>query len=522
MSENKLLNDLQMIQNVMTSRASLLRQMTSERRDYNKELDYPDVISSREYNELFERSDIAEKVVTIYPDECWGVEPLVQETDDNEQTEFEEAWTDLVDSTDILYNLWRADVQSGIGSYGVLLLGVSGSDDLLSPLPGLSGTGRPATSQNRELIYTQAFPEHLVEIDSFEGRKGNPRFMLPNTYNIKLTSEDAKHGSLNLPLESIKVHWSRVIHLADNRGASRVYGVPRMRSTFNRLRDLRKILGGSGEMFWKGAFPGYTFEVNPEFVAAAGLDSTTAGAEFKHKMREEFWNFSEGLQRYMALLGVSAKSLAPQVASPDKHVRAMLEVVAATIGVPFRIFMGSEQGSLASSQDLRTWNRKLRKRQQRYLTPLVIRPLIDRLIAVGVLPAPKEKIGDKYKYKVMWPDLDIVSEHDKADVADKLTTALQKFVTSKMEMLIPPKEYFVRFLGLTPTEADIIVNAAKLHRPEVMEQVKEMQEIMAPPQPEGVGGAGNQNPNTSGGNQPRNPAAQRSRSASGASRSTNK
>lgn len=518
MSEEQALQELTgVIANLATSRSAFLRQMTSERRDYNKELDYPNVISPHNYNELYERSDVAERVVSIYPDECWAVHPLVEETDDNEDTPFEAAWKELAETSDVFYHLWRADVLSGISSYGVLLLGISGSEDMQAPLPGMADTGRPATrpattEKKRELLFLQSFPEHLVTIDTWETRKNHPRFMLPNSYSIKLSSEGNLEQGSALPLESIKVHWSRVIHLADNRGSSRVFGTPRMRPVFNRLRDLRKILGGAGEMFWKGAFPGYTFEVNPEFVAAAGLDNTAEGSAFKDRMRSEFYNFSEGLQRYMALLGVSAKSLAPQVASPDKHVRAMLEVIAMTIAVPFRVFMGSEAGSLASSQDLRTWNRRLRSRQHRYLSPMVVRPFIERLIAIGVLPAPSGI------YKIKWPDLDVISEQDKADVADKLTTALQKYVTAKMEMLIPPKEYFVRFLNLTPAEADILIEAAELHRPEVMEQVKKMQEIMAPPEP--VGGAGNQKPNTSGGNQPRNPAAQRTRSGGGASRAT--
>ena len=40
-----------------------------------------------------------------------------------------------------------------------------------------------------------------------------------------------------------------------------------------------------------------------------------------------------------------------------------------------------------------------KERQEGYLTPFVIRPFVDRLIALGVLPTPEEG------YIVFWPDL---------------------------------------------------------------------------------------------------------------------
>ena len=52
-------------------------------------------------------------------------------------------------------------------------------------------------------------------------------------------------------------------------------------------------------------------------------------------------------------------------------------------GVPYRILVGSEEAKLASSQDKRTWNERVQKRRDNYLTPMVVRPFVDRLIALG-------------------------------------------------------------------------------------------------------------------------------------------
>jgi hypothetical protein len=65
-------------------------------------------------------------------------------------------------------------------------------------------------------------------------------------------------------------------------------------------------------------------------------------------------------------------------------LEAQLDYMAIALGVPKRVFMGSEQGELASSQDSKSWGKRVIKRQNEYLTPMLIRPFIDRLIAMGV------------------------------------------------------------------------------------------------------------------------------------------
>lgn len=203
---------------------------------------------------------------------------------------------------------------------------------------------------------------------------------------------------------------------------SDVFGVPRMQKNFNRLLDVRKILGGSAEMFWKGGFPGYSFEVN------SGLD----GAEVDtSSLRAEMDNYMTGLQRYLALEGVSAKSLAPQVADPKNHLDCQLAAIALSEGIPQRILFGSERGELASSQDAKAWNSRLRKRQEQYLTPFVVRPFVDRLIALGILPVPEEG------YTIFWPDLTTQSDQEKAEVVRTWADALAKYVAGDVGQVVP-------------------------------------------------------------------------------------
>jgi hypothetical protein len=162
------------------------------------------------------------------------------------------------------------------------------------------------------------------------------------------------------------------------------------------------------------------------------------------------------LQRYIALEGLSAKSLSPQIADPTGHIRANLQEISIALGCPLRIFMGSEAAQLASGQDKETWNVRLMLRRERYLTPMVIRPVIDRLKAMGCLPEVE-------KYNVWWPDLNEPTGKDKAEIADLRTTALTKYVSGGVDALIPPKEYLTMVVGYTEDEANAILDASEVY-----------------------------------------------------------
>ena len=504
----------QMVMNVTTQRQKLLRRLTGDdERDLDKELCYPETIETSQYVDMFERSDIAEKVVTLYPDDCWSVDPRVYESDEQESTEFEKKWLEIKEDNNLCHYLHRSDVLSGIGRYGLLFIGINDGKDPNTPAFALGKDGKvDATKQKeREITFVRPFSEDLIQITQWETDRASPRYQHPVMYRILLSNDSVEGETASLD-HSLEIHWTRVVHIADQRRSSEVYGTPRMKAVFNRLLDLKKLLGSSAEMFYRGALPGWIFEVDPEFVAAAGLDNTEEGKAFKAGMREEFLNFSEGFQRFMATLGTKAKSLAPQVAAPDKHVMVQIRAISSTLGVPFRIFMGSEQGSLASSQDIRSWNRKLKRRQEQYLTPLLVRPFVQHLVNMGVLPQPE-------RIQVFWPDLDLLSEADKADVADKRIQTLQKYMVGNVGAIYSVKDLFINDFGMTNAEAEMTIKNAE----DGLEDFKKLKEAINPIPPEGEfgGGADNKPPGKKSAPQTaKSPSKDRSRTAGGASRTT--
>ena len=286
---------------------------------------------------------------------------------------------------------------------------------------------------------------------------------MPTRYHVTLNDLQESSTESSLPnMGTIDVHWSRIVHVASDLGSSELFGTPRMRPVFNRLLDIRKVAGGSGEMYWKGAFPGISLESHPQ----AGGDVDTDSLPAIRTAMEEYQN---GLQRYLLTTGMTATSLAVQVVDPTPQIDIQIKLICITKGIPKRIFEGSERGELASSQDDDSWNDVIRDRQSSYVTPRIIIPFIDRLICLGILPEP-------IKYNVRWDDLDSLTEAEQAAIAVQQTEALSKYIQGSVENLITPLNYLVRILGFDKDVADKILEDTM--------DVEEEDQLTMSPEPE--------------------------------------
>jgi hypothetical protein len=237
-----------------------------------------------------------------------------------------------------------------------------------------------------------------------------------------------------------------------------------MEAVYNRLLDLRKVTGGSAEMFWKGGFPGLSFEVDPKHG-----DFTE---EERKALREEVKDYAEGLQRYLTTVGVSVKSLLPQVVDPTNHTRNLLMLIAMNKAIPMQTFMGSQQGQLDSPQDTITWRERIALRKERYITPYIIRPVIDRLIQAGVLPEPSPQNDQPLPYMVRWEPMAPLSIIEQAEVASKMSEGLARYATSGSEALIPLPEYLGKVMGFSAQMVQAIMAAEKTEFSPVLRELQ--------------------------------------------------
>ena len=127
-----------------------------------------------------------------------------------------------------------------------------------------------------------------------------------------------------------------------------------------------------------------------------------------------------------------------------------IDLIACATRIPKRILMGSERGELASSMDEQSWLDMITARRQQHLEPTIVRPLIDRLIEVGVLSEPKEG------YTVIWPDLMTTSDKEIADVGKARAKALKDYLDSGADQIVPPEIFLEKVMGFSEEDRERI------------------------------------------------------------------
>jgi hypothetical protein len=199
---------------------------------------------------------------------------------------------------------------------------------------------------------------------------------------------------------------------------------------YDRLTDIMKIVAGSAEMFWKGAYSGWSFVMD----ADAELTS-----ERQTEMKKNIEAFMQGLDRHLLLQGVNPQSHAPNVSSPKDHLDVQLTMIAIASRIPKRIFAGSEMGKMASTQDAENWAKQVAQRRINTAIPFLVRPYVDFCILNGIIRSPLAAS----EYFVTWPDLESPTEKDQSETALNYTNALVAYTSNSLYKVMPLETYLV-------------------------------------------------------------------------------
>ncbi|MBM3120076.1 MAG: DUF1073 domain-containing protein [Chloroflexi bacterium] len=380
---------------------------------------YPETLTFEDYLTAYDRQDVATRVIETYPDYTWITPPEVYENEKPSDTAFEKDWKAFISNGKVISTLRSFDVLSGIGEYGVLVIGIDDGKDLSEPLE---------EGGKHKIVYMRPYTEGECRITEWDEDKFSERYTLPEMYEIKPNEFTRRTTSIPMNQGTLKVHYSRVIHFADNALNSEVFGVPRLKRVYDRLMDILKIVAGSGEMFWRGAYQGFSFEADTD--AELSADDKTA-------MKQEIQQYLMGLDRSMLLQGVKTNPIAPAVASPKEHLDAQLTMVAIASRIPKRILSGSEMGKLASTQDAENWAQQITTRRTNTAEPKLLRPFVDFCIKYGIISAPKAS------YKVIWPSLAIPSDKDISESALNFTNALSTYAGNSLYTVMPFRDYLI-------------------------------------------------------------------------------
>jgi hypothetical protein len=416
-------------------------------RDIYKALGYPLTIEYEQYAARYERQDIAKAIIDRPVDATWSGEFGILESDDDEDTALELAWEELEKKLHMKSIFSRLDRLSCIGRYGVLLLGLSDvktRDDFRRPI---------SDEEKLELLYVKPLAEGSAEITDWERDESKPRFGKPTIYQITIRTEEGLNES------QIYVHYTRLIHVVPEPLESDVEGVPAMKPVYNRLVDLEKITGGSGEMFWRGGRPGFGGEVKEDYK----ITDTTMD-----ELQDELDEYEHNLRRFLVHEGINFKPFQVQVADPEKHVDIQIQMISAETGIPKRVLTGSERGEQASSQDRDNWFEKIKGRRENYTESRIVRPFVDFCIVHQILPPPAEKPDN---YSVKWQPLFELSEKERTEIGKNRAESTAKIASSPgAEVLLPPSAFYRHCLGLDEDDIELIEEE---HKAAIAEEEKQ-------------------------------------------------
>lgn len=428
-----------------TMMSAALGQSFGGKRDLYVSCGYKKDLSIQDYADLYARGDIAKTIVNAYPDACWEGEPVLREEKPASRrniaeasTPFEKAWEELADEVDVARAFLEADRLSGVGRYGILLVGTDDGQPLDTPLKRAGA-----------VTYLRPFGEAALKVDSWETDTRSPRYGRPTAYQVQVSGVDDLMGTGSQApgdSSSFRVHYTRAVHLAEGLEDSLVFGTPRLKGIWNRVTDAHKVLGGSAEMFWLGAFGPTIFNASPD-----------GEMEDIEQIQDRVQKMVHGLQRYFFGQGIDVKQLSPSVVDPRNHILIQLQFISAFTGIPMRILLGSERGELASTQDERAWQRRVAQRRTRYCHPYIIRPFVRLVVDAGIVPSPK---AGPAKFWTEWSEADTMDAQAMATVGASRTTAMSAYLQGGVDQMVGPEEFLVRVLGFEPWEAEEMVGSA--------------------------------------------------------------
>lgn len=401
-------------------------------RDIYQALGYPTTIEFEDYAGRYIRQDMAKAIIDRPVKASWKGELKVIENAKDTETEFEKEWKTLAEEKKIKSLFIRADKLTGLGRYSVILLGL---DDVFKN----EDFKKPVRKGKRKLNYIKPLSEKSAEINEIEKNTSSPRYGLPKYYNITISKLSNKVEEST----SILVHHSRVIHIVEDVLENEIYGTPRLQAVYNRLMDLDKIVGGDAEMFWRGARPGYTGKVDPDYQMTD---------EAMEDLKSEIKEFENNLRRILVNEGIEYQALEQQLSDPTNHVDVQMQMISAVTGIPKRILVGSERGELSSAQDRTEYISYVTSRREEQNEPMILRPFIDKCIEIGVLPKPEDG------YKVVWDKLFNLSDSEKVNMGKVRSIALKEYSVNPYAQELLPFELFLKiFMGLDQAQIEEVL-----------------------------------------------------------------
>lgn len=387
---------------------------------------------AQEFKWLYNFDGLSRRIVNTFPDACWEQWPHVRDGEGTVTTPWEKEWNALCGDIqmDIPGQIRLLDRLTGIGHWGVMYFGL---DDGKEPY-------EPVESLTNKLMYVRAFDESMAKVITWDFDPHSPRYGQP--LNYVLTFRTAQGGQ-----QSFTCHWSRCLHVCENRVDSPINGTPRLEPILLRVLQIGMILSGSAHMYMRGGYPGYAIEVDS--------NQPMPPPEVMMETKRELLQLYHGFARWIAMRAGKIKTLEVQLKEPAEYLIAQYQAISAYTEIPMRVLLGSELAQLASEQDAANFERRVEARRAGQCACGILNPFILKLAELGVTIPPA---GD---VEVDWHGQSSDERMEEAQIALIKMQILAGYCApgSMIPQLIPEDKFFEMFMGMEPKEVQALMNA---------------------------------------------------------------
>jgi hypothetical protein len=383
---------------------------------------YPANLEFSNYWNMYSRFGIAKSACNLPVNYGWSSPPII-EGDEKILKEIEQ----LNDNCKLYKRLRGLDRRQRVGRFAGLFVRVRDDQPLKTPIDKLSGPG--------SIVELMPLFEGQLEITKTDDDPTSDTFGNP----LEVEYRQGGVGTRNTEVRTSQtVHASRIIFISENSDNGFIYGTSTLEPIYNSLMDLRKVIGGGAEGFYKNAAQSMIFEMEDP-SKAANIESLIA------EFTKSYDDFSrDRYRRSMFAPGMKANPISTNLSNPKEFFTNALNDVAAGCDpmIPATILVGQQTGRLASSEDARQFLSGVQARRVDFQTE-ILESVFDWFMKYGVIT--------KGSYQVTWDDLLARSETEKLGASEKLSKINEQQYKSGGEVPFSADEIRVA-AGFEPSE----------------------------------------------------------------------
>ena len=351
---------------------------------------YPEVLKFSHFWNMYRRFGVAKNVIELPVDTTWSSNPTIESGG-----ELDREIEDLQKRLKIWHRVKGLDVRQRVGRYAGMFMRVRDGKEPSEPIEGtLNGVG--------SLVQMVPIYEGQLKVLTTEKNPLNDNYGLPTMYQFSsAASGDRNENSA----ESFNIHPDRIIIAAEGADNGDILGIPALEAVFNSLMDLRKIIGGGGEGYYKNASQSVVFKLTD---ATTAKDNASLLAKFNDSADDFMRNRA---RRSLWTPGMDAQTLSSDLANPKEFAMNAINDIAAGSKIPATIIIGQQTGRLASQEDSRAFLSTQNARRENFANEM-ISSILDWLMKYGVIKTAK--------YEIEWDDLLAMSDDEKLSNAERM------------------------------------------------------------------------------------------------------